>query len=74
MKYLINELNKINPASITITSLLIKRDALKFNVEPDFALFEIQNDFVVGYGLDFDGYGRNLKHIYKVCKPEPVIS
>lgn len=68
MKYLIGELEKQEPASITMASLLIKRDALKVDIEPDFSLFEIPNEFVVGYGLDFNGYGRNLKHIYKLVK------
>lgn len=66
MQYLISELQKIEPASITVVTLLIKRDCLQFNFEPDYALFEIPDVFVVGYGLDYDGYGRNLKHIYKI--------
>lgn len=68
MKYLLAELHTMAPASITVVTLLIKRDCLQFDFEPDYALFEIPDIFVVGYGLDYDGYGRNLKHIYKIVK------
>lgn len=53
------------PASVKIFSLLLKPDALAYPLEVDYLGFEIPNDFVVGYGLDFDGLGRNLNDIYK---------
>lgn len=61
------ELRAQNPASINIASLLFKPDALKHDVIPNYYGFKIKNDFVVGYGLDYDGLGRNNKNIY-VCK------
>ncbi len=52
------------PASIHLASLLIKPKNLKVNVNVDYTGFNIGNDFIVGYGLDYDGYGRNEKNIY----------
>ena len=60
------ELNKFNPKEIKIATLLLKTDALKQELELDYVALEIPNDFIVGYGLDYDGYGRNLKDIYKI--------
>lgn len=60
------ELNKLNPKEIKIATLLLKPDALKQEIQLDYVALEIPNDFVVGYGLDYDGYGRNLKDIYKI--------
>lgn len=59
-------LKKSNPKSITIVSLLQKPTALKFPLEVDYIGFEIPNKFVVGYGLDYNGLGRNLKDIYQL--------
>ena len=61
------ELNKHNPKAIKIATLLLKPDALKNDIDIDYVALEIPNDFIVGYGLDYDGYGRNLKDIYKIC-------
>lgn len=61
-KYLKNQ----NPKSINIFTLLHKPDALKYPVDIDFLGFSIPNDFVVGYGLDYNEMGRNLKDIYKL--------
>ncbi|BBD44423.1 MAG TPA: hypoxanthine phosphoribosyltransferase [Porphyromonadaceae bacterium] len=60
------ELNKLNPKEIKIATLLLKPDALKQEIQLDYVALEIPNDFIVGYGLDYDGYGRNLKDIYKI--------
>ncbi|OFY63638.1 MAG: hypoxanthine phosphoribosyltransferase [Bacteroidetes bacterium RIFCSPLOWO2_02_FULL_36_8] len=54
------------PSSIEIASLLVKPDALKHPVDVKYRCLNIPNDFVVGYGLDYDGYGRNHDAIYKV--------
>lgn len=54
------------PASIRIATLLLKPAALKFDLKADYVGFEIENKFVVGYGLDYDGYGRNLAGIYQL--------
>ena len=59
-----DELQKLSPASITIVSLLSKPSARKVDVNIDLIGKEIENKFVVGYGLDYDGYGRNLDCIY----------
>ena len=52
------------PASLTIATLLHKPEALKQPVELQYVGFEIENKFVVGYGLDYDGLGRNTAAIY----------
>ena len=65
--YLIDELKKQNPEKILFASLLLKPDALRHPVKIDYVGFEVPNDFLVGYGLDYDGLGRNLKDIYKLA-------
>jgi len=52
------------PSSIKIASLLYKPAAFKGDFKIDYVGFEIPNDFIVGYGLDYNGLGRNLKDIY----------
>ncbi len=52
------------PASITTVAFLRKPEAAAFPVQVDYVGFDISNEFVVGYGLDYDGLGRNLKGIY----------
>ncbi|MEA4978314.1 MAG: hypoxanthine phosphoribosyltransferase [Petrimonas sp.] len=66
MVVLKEELNKFSPKEIKIATLLLKPDALKQKIHLDYVALEIPNDFIVGYGLDYDGYGRNLKDIYKI--------
>ena len=56
--------NEFQPASISIATLLFKPEALKFNIPISYCGFKITNEFVVGYGMDFDGLGRNLQEIY----------
>ncbi|MBW8051722.1 MAG: hypothetical protein FVQ77_15560 [Cytophagales bacterium] len=60
------ELNKLKPRSIEVTALLIKREALQKKVDIKYFGFEIPDKFVVGYGLDYDGYGRNFRDIYQL--------
>jgi hypoxanthine phosphoribosyltransferase len=66
MVSLLRELEKQAPEEIKIATLLFKPAALKQQLHLDYVALEIPNDFIVGYGLDYDGYGRNLKDIYKV--------
>ena len=66
MNHLIEELKKNEPVDIKVASLLLKPEALKHNIHVDYVGFSVANDFLVGYGLDYDGHGRNLKEIYKV--------
>jgi hypoxanthine phosphoribosyltransferase len=56
------------PASLKIASLLHKPDALAYPVKIDYLGFNVPNKFLLGYGLDYDGYGRNLKEIYKLVE------
>lgn len=66
MDYLVNKLNARGPASIAICSLLLKPKALQCKLdELKYVGFEIGNEFVVGYGLDYQELGRNLKDIYR---------
>ena len=54
------------PKSLRIASLLHKSEATEFPLKLDYVGFDIPNKFVVGYGLDYDGLGRNLKEIYQL--------
>jgi len=57
---------QLNPASVKIMTLLFKPEAFQENMEIDYVGFDIENKFVVGYGLDYDGFGRNMNQIYVV--------
>lgn len=54
------------PKSLRIATLLHKSEATEFPLKLDYIGFDIPNKFVVGYGLDYDGLGRNLKEIYQL--------
>ncbi|WII72806.1 hypoxanthine phosphoribosyltransferase [Bdellovibrio sp. 22V] len=66
MNYLKNSILSRKPKSLTTIALLEKPDALKVKCEIDHVGFRIPNDFVVGYGLDYQGYYRNLPYIAQV--------
>jgi hypoxanthine phosphoribosyltransferase len=54
------------PKSLKIAALLHKPEAMEYPLQLDYVGFSIPNKFVVGYGLDYDGLGRNLRQIYQV--------
>ena len=60
------QLHHQHPASLKIVTLLHKPEATEFHLSLDYIGFTIPNRFVVGYGLDYDGLGRNLKEIYQL--------
>ncbi|TVQ50613.1 MAG: hypoxanthine phosphoribosyltransferase [Saprospirales bacterium] len=64
--YLKDQLLKAGAKEIKIATLLFKPKAFKFNYKIDWIGFEIGNEFVVGYGLDYDGLGRNLPEVYQL--------
>ena len=66
VNFLFNKLNEKKPKEIKIVSFLFKPTVYKFNVDIDWVGFEIDNEFVVGYGLDYDGKFRNKNSIFKI--------
>ena len=62
----IEQIKSKNPAEVKVATLLLKPDALQKAVDLDYVGIKIPNDFIVGYGLDYNGLGRNLIDIYKV--------
>lgn len=64
MEQILAQLGTHGPASVKTAVLLFKPEALRKEVPLDYVCFEIANRFVVGYGLDYDGYGRNLSSLY----------
>jgi hypoxanthine phosphoribosyltransferase len=58
----------LKPREVKIASLLLKPEALVKAVNLDYLGLEIPNDFIVGFGLDYNGYGRNLTDIYSIIK------
>lgn len=70
MAHMLETLQNHNPASISVCSLLVKPDALKVAIPIHYRAMDIPNDFIVGYGLDYDGFGRNTKDIYTLISSE----
>jgi hypoxanthine phosphoribosyltransferase len=63
---ILEQLKLLKPAEIKVATLLLKPDALQKEVQLDYIGLKIPNDFIVGYGLDYNGLGRNLIDIYSV--------
>jgi len=66
LEKIIKDLIAKQPASIAIATLLFKPAAYQKKIPVNYVGMEVGNDFLVGYGLDYDGLGRNLKEIYKL--------
>lgn len=66
MAHMLETLKKQNPESINICTLLLKPDKLQVKLDIRYVCMQIPDDFVVGYGLDYDGFGRNTKDIYTI--------
>jgi hypoxanthine phosphoribosyltransferase len=64
LEHVINQLSSLGPSSLEVVALLVKSDAMKAPVNIRYTGFRIPNKFVIGYGLDYNGLGRNLKDIY----------
>ena len=68
LESIIKQLNGYEPKEIKIVTLLYKPEAYTKDFPIDYHCFTIPNDFILGYGLDYDGYGRNLRDIYKIVE------
>ena len=68
MKRMIESIGTRNPESVHICTLLLKPEKLQEKLDVDYVAMKIPNDFIVGYGLDYDQQGRNLRDIYTVVE------
>lgn len=69
LKMILEQLGALKPKSLKVATLLFKPEACKVDdLTLDYIGLEIPNDFIVGYGLDYDGYGRNFPDIYTLVK------
>lgn len=68
MAHMIETLKKQNPLSIDICTLLLKPEKLEVKLDIRYTAMEIPNDFILGYGLDYNGLGRGLKDIYTIVQ------
>lgn len=66
MKRMIEAIGTRNPASVHICTLLVKPEKLQVPLNIEYAAMEIPNDFILGYGLDYDQQGRTLRDIYRI--------
>jgi hypoxanthine phosphoribosyltransferase len=64
--HLLNEISKMDPSSIEVVTLFSKPDSHETKLYIKYTGFDIPNKFIVGYGLDYDGYGRNYQDVYQL--------
>ena len=64
IKRMMEQLGTRNPASVQVCTLFFKPERLKEDLKLDYVDFEIPNDFILGYGLDYDQQGRGLRDLY----------
>jgi len=70
MQYVTNRLREEGANDVRVATMLLKPGSLKYDFRPDYVGMEIEDDFIVGFGLDYDGLGRNSRNIYKVVNSE----
>lgn len=68
MRFLLKKLKDFGVTDVKIAAFLFKPDAFKENYKIDYIGKSIPNDFIVGFGFDYDGYGRNTPDIYSLVK------
>lgn len=68
MAHMLETLKRQNPASIDICTLLLKPTKLQVKLDVRYCCKQIPDDFVVGYGLDYNGFGRNTKDVYTIIQ------
>ncbi len=68
LEQILEQLKSFEPANVKIATLLFKPDAYKKDLKIDYIGLEVPNEFIVGYGLDYDGLGRNLVDIYTLSE------
>lgn len=68
MQYVMKRLREEGAGDIRLAAMLVKPGSLKCNIRPDYVGMEIDDDFIVGFGLDYNGCGRSLRNIYKIVK------
>ena len=66
IEHILEDLRSKNPASVSVAAFLFKPGVFKKNFKIQYIGLEIPNDFIVGYGLDYNGLGRNLRDIYVI--------
>ncbi|HHJ10782.1 MAG TPA: hypoxanthine phosphoribosyltransferase [Bacteroidetes bacterium] len=64
LDHIIRQLQSFQPAEIHVVTLLLKPEAYHHRIPIDYVGMEIPNKYIIGYGLDYNGYGRNLDGIY----------
>lgn len=69
----LEELQSLGTKSVEIVTLFRKTKAREHTVQPKYIGFEIEEEFILGYGLDYDGWGRNLPDIYKCVGQLPPL-
>jgi hypoxanthine phosphoribosyltransferase len=72
LQKIVDELRALGTKSVEVVTLLRKRIAREKNIHPKYIGFEIDDEFVLGYGLDYDGLGRNLKDIRKAIRKRAI--
>jgi hypoxanthine phosphoribosyltransferase len=66
MNYLLKKIQQWDPASVEVATLFLKTECLDYDLDLRHVGFEIPNKFIVGYGLDYDGLGRNYPDVYQL--------
>jgi len=70
MEKILERLNDMGSAEVKVATLLFKPSAFQKEFTIDYIGIQIPNDFIVGFGLDYNGLGRNTKDIYKIVEPK----
>lgn len=66
LDHIMKQLAGYEPAEVKIATMFFKPKAYKMNFPVDYVGMEIPNDFIIGYGLDYNGFGRNISSLYKL--------